>query len=1002
MGSRVRSALCVAALLLACSTSMPLMAEAGLERGSPAILGIELRLPPGVDPKTVRPFVSLRPGQPLTRRGVRRLVRLLYETGRFRQVRVYARREDEGVHLSVVLLPRQRLAEVSFFGNIQVSDEELARATGLSPGDEVRQKEIEEAARRVQARLTEAGFRSGSVVPELRESPDGWVALAFRIAEGPRTRLAGTRYEGDPALPAPYLDSVLGLRVGQALDLRSLRQQLGELRRAYREAGYLRVSFGKPWVEELPGTSPRGILHLPVQAGPRIRLRVEGNGFLSSGEALEALALPADEPLTQTVAQEAARRLEVQYHRLGFPRAQVKVRERLVRPGLLQIVFDVVEGKPLRVRRIVFPGAKQFTQEALRDVVCEAMASKQPPLRMRLDPNVVRSFGDTGVPADARRRAAVQEAPDPCTVFDEPTYEEAGRRIAEMYVRRGWLSVKVGEPRVVQDGADGTVSVALPIDEGVQTLVADVSFDGAREFGTQELLGISGLALGTPLSYLDVEEARFRLLQHYQEHAHPFVRIEPRFVFDPTKTSAHIHFDIDEGPKVRVGRIIVRGHRRTSAALVRSRLTLRPGEPWNIREVRRSQRRLLELGIYRSAVLRLLDADNPARTMDAVVVVDERAPMSLELGIGLSTEDGPRTFAEFTHYAMPFASELDARFKANYPIFDLGPAGLVSGGPEWAAHVGINFPLLWNARTDLVWERDNRPAYSLTRLAWSVGIDRKLLGPVGTSLVAEVEFDDLAAGRIDPRQIVLTQQDRERLRLEKGQTLLSSLRPGLTLDLRDNRLNPKSGFLATATLDWSHDLGIGKPIHFLKATAVLSGYVPAARRVTLALSARGGRVFPLSEDNVTIGPKRFYLGGGDSLRGFPVDSVLPEDQRRDLRRAVASCRQLLVRDACSPDILAVIEGDRPLSVGGQTFVLVKSELRFPIWKSLKGGVFVDVGNLWEDESRIDLLALRTAAGAGIRVDTPVGPIAFDVGVNLAPDPLLNEKPVDFHLRIGLF
>ena len=991
--------------LLFCVSTLvwPLAALGAPYPGVDRIAAVEVRAPPAEDAESLRSLIALRPGQPLLRSRIRRTVKRLYETGRFRQARVYGRMTDAGVVLTVVLLPKRRIAEVSFFGNTALSDRELARAAELRVGEELKAGDLEAAKARVEGLLAEAGFRRARIETEVRESPNGAAALAFRIDEGPRMRLAGIRFEGDPVLPSRILVSALGLEKGDYLDLRAGESRVERLREIYRARGFLRARLGEPRVESAAEKDALwGVLVVPISAGPKVRIRITGNTTLSEAEAFAALKLPTDRPLDQEEARRAAERLVRYYRRSGLPHAEVEVEERVRRPGELELRFAVREGEPVRVVEISFPGATAFPTDRLRREVCEAVEAAMPPAPVTIDPSVVAWLGGPGVRGRAAGHSRPSRNPDPCAVLNVEAYEEARKAIVDMYHRNGWLSAEVGAPRIVFEQEGRIASVAFPIDEGVQTLIATVEVRGVDEKVRDRLKSRITLKPGEPLSYLDVEEARLAILRDFEEHAHPFARVEARVGFDAVKAGAQVVFEAEAGPQVRIGRVIVRGHQRTSAGLVRSRLAFGPGDPWEVRRVRRSQQNLLELGIYRSATIRLLEPDSPSEVMDAVVVVDERPPMSVEMGLGLSTEDGPRTFMEFAHYAMPLGSELDARVKANYPIFDLGPAGLVSGGPEWAAHVGLKFPALLGARTDVVWERDNRPAYSLTRLAWSVGSSRQLLGPLRSSMVAEVEFDDLAPGRIDPRQIVLTQTDRERLRLEEGKTLLTSVRPGLTLDLRDDRLNPNSGFLAAASLDWSHDLGIGRPIHFLKATATVSGYVPAAKRVTLALSARGGRVFALSKDNVTIGPKRFYLGGGDSLRGFPVDSVLPDDQRRDLHEKVAACRRLLVRDLCDDDILAVLEGDRPLSAGGQTFVLVKSELRFPIWRSLKGGVFVDVGNLWNDDARIDLLSLRTAAGAGLRIDTPVGPVALDVGVNLSPDPLLNEKPVDFHLRIGLF
>jgi outer membrane translocation and assembly module TamA len=61
-----------------------------------------------------------------------------------------------------------------------------------------------------------------------------------------------------------------------------------------------------------------------------------------------------------------------------------------------------------------------------------------------------------------------------------------------------------------------------------------------------------------------------------------------------------------------------------------------------------------------------------------------------------------------------------------------------------------------------------------------------------------------------------------------------------------------------------------------------------------------------------------------------------------------------------------------------------------------------MGNLWADPAELDPIDLRPTAGFGLRLSTPVGPIALDWGWNLAPRPQLRERTNALHFSIGLF
>jgi outer membrane protein assembly factor BamA len=255
--------------------------------------------------------------------------------------------------------------------------------------------------------------------------------------------------------------------------------------------------------------------------------------------------------------------------------------------------------------------------------------------------------------------------------------------------------------------------------------------------------------------------------------------------------------------------------------------------------------------------------------------------------------------------------------------------------------------------------------------------------------------------------------DAERLRFPVGNFTVHSIGPSVTLDFRDDPVNPSKGVLFAWTGEVAHDLGATRtdaagnplsdvPIFNFKTTANLTGYVPLAPRVVFALSLRGGRIFPLNPKSETIPPQRFFLGGALSLRGFGEDGVLPADRRADLATEVNGCRALAYPAGCTATAGTLLRGEELPSEGGELFTLGKAELRFPLYGALDLGVFFEAGNLWLSAARYDPLALRYVAGMGVRYLTPVGPLALDLGFNLRPDPVVNEQAFALHFSVGLF
>jgi len=221
--------------------------------------------------------------------------------------------------------------------------------------------------------------------------------------------------------------------------------------------------------------------------------------------------------------------------------------------------------------------------------------------------------------------------------------------------------------------------------------------------------------------------------------------------------------------------------------------------------------------------------------------------------------------------------------------------------------------------------------------------------------------------------------------------LLACLRPKFSWDLRDDFFRPHRGLLLMLMSELAGNLLTDREVLYLKLDGTISGYLPLSRRVTLALSVRSGFIFNLTSDSRTPSHKLFWLGGRNSVRGFSEEGLIPADQSNP-------------EDPGNPCVLVEEEGEEKcVSMGGTALLLLKAELRFPLVADiLDGAIFIDLGNLWMRPENFRPYDLRPAAGLGVRVNTPVGPLAFDVGFNLAPDAARREESWNLHFNIGVF
>jgi outer membrane translocation and assembly module TamA len=170
----------------------------------------------------------------------------------------------------------------------------------------------------------------------------------------------------------------------------------------------------------------------------------------------------------------------------------------------------------------------------------------------------------------------------------------------------------------------------------------------------------------------------------------------------------------------------------------------------------------------------------------------------------------------------------------------------------------------------------------------------------------------------------------------------------------------------------------------------------------VALSVRGGRVVPLDSRSRTGIPRRFFLGGAGTMRGFAEEEMVPQDVRPLLAAEARACATSVTGVGCTDRGAGIAAGARAVSEGGEAYLLGKAEVRQRLRGSLEAGVFADIGNLWLDPRNYRILDLRANIGFGLRFVTPIGPAVLDLGFNLDPDHAINERSAALHFTVGVF
>jgi outer membrane protein insertion porin family len=524
--------------------------------------------------------------------------------------------------------------------------------------------------------------------------------------------------------------------------------------------------------------------------------------------------------------------------------------------------------------------------------------------------------------------------------------EDDVNRIKALYESKGFLKAEV-TPSEIQFSDDGTTAgISFDIKEGPRTSIHSITFTGNSGVTDEELRDIVPKETGAWYNPQSVDDYKNQILNLYSQKGYIHAAVDVQRSFNEDGTAVDLDFKIDEGIPVYIGRVILRGNQDTMDVVILRELLFKPGGVYDYEKILRSQQRIFKLGFMSQVKIQPVNPDKIERKKDLLITVKERDAGAIEFGAGYGEYDLYRGFVE-TSYSNLWG--YGHRVSVRGEMSTKEAKAILSYRWPWFLGIPMDF------RSSLVYIDAQKPNYDIRDLIASLGFDKSFGEHLTASLYYQYEKLHLNA----PPGAVLLPED-------KDKSNLASVSPSLVLDYRDNPFNPTTGSVHALNIKWASS-ALGSSVDFIKLTLQTSWYFPVYKKIIFAISGRGGfEGWFTSKVEVPIS-ERFFLGGASSLRGFKFETVSP-----------------LSADG--------------VPVGGDTMLLFNAELRFPLPYGFGLVTFLDAGNVWlKDRSNV-VNGLRYGAGAGIRYDTPVGPLRLDYGFNL--DPLPGESRGVLHFTLG--
>jgi outer membrane protein assembly factor BamA len=579
----------------------------------------------------------------------------------------------------------------------------------------------------------------------------------------------------------------------------------------------------------------------------------------------------------------------------------------------------------------------------------------------------------------------------------------------------------------------------IPVRLGPRTRIWDVAFTGVKSASEREVADAAQLSPGEAASTTKVEDARRRIVDWYKEIGFYYVDVKAGIEPSADNTRARIRFDVIEGDRVIVRSILINGLQRTNEEVVRRRLAFEVGQPFRTSDIRKTQQRIDTLGVFSSTSIGLNDPYVPEARKDVIIDVVEPIPQYVEIHGGFSTGEGVRGSLEYGHrnllgYAWSVTLHLDASYLPDFLILDAGVAQnyshlstadrVATRDTLTLAWPEVGLGPTFRAQLDGVYVNDLERDFTLQKAAVVGTLFWRPMREFQVGLGPEYEHNNVflfnggsIAGFLASNMMMPNSNPDlgVLLRVPDGPSNVFGGQLTVSWDRRDNAVNPHRGTYFAAGVEQVNSYPVPIPgsafdtppqyfAHFFRLSQTLSGYIPIAPNVTFASEIRLGEVITTSCSvlgGTTAAPpyctyedRLFFMGGLDSMRGWLQDSFIPMDYVDAIAQNSALCQN---NQTNCPGVIVR---------GGNLMINPRFELRFPIRLPIEGAVFADLGYLWSDpahmlkESFLHNIAPRADVGAGIRWDTPVGPLVFDYGINVTKRSF--EDFGAFHFGIGLF
>ncbi len=877
-----------------------------------------------------------------------------------KEFRYFINKTNEGYVLNINIHQNPIIDDIDVKSNVDIEDKEIKKYITFKSGDYYNNKMFETSVENIRKYLTDRGFQDLTIKMDTEEGEEG-IRIKFIIKIGKILRVKRVEVINEDGQFMFDLEKRFFSLHGQILDELKFSLLVDRLGSDFFEEGYYLHK-----IEILPQLIEGNdiVFRIKVNKGGRSHFSFYGKSIFSRLELMTFIREEIKKNVVVLSSNEIIDVLNDKFESKGIYKTHITSREKKGQTKTGQkfknTYFYIYQGHRMSVVDIKFNGNNLFTDDQLLDLYYENSSTIAS--RNILDKNYINEFK---------------------------------KLMRIKYLEKGYIFVDISEPKIIKSFQKRQASIFFRIRENDPAFIDKVLLHNVNPEVANKIRGNIVNQPNRPLNVIALDDDINKIENDVRESGFYYAKIVNSNKKDIVKYSknyqkASLDINFYTGKKVKYKTILITGNKKTRNKVILREIQLDRGEIITPSKISAIRDRLSSLNLFSSIEIEPVIineySDDEYHHANLVVSVREKDSISLviapgyrtDLGIKLSTE---LNFNNFNGMDRELSLIARANQRLNFSNLDIRRRREEKRLVEYSLKTSFLEPYLFGKKlefeTSLTGSRRRFRGFDADILGFSASVGKT--------------FWDFFTASVEYQLEVIEQFDATDEK-DKGNFRIGSITPTISIDFRNNKVNPTSGLFMALSWEFANPYFYSQDkeeltINFNRLVSRNKFYIPLSSKWSLAFSLSAGVEKNFATDlkndgsNETIGfipsVKVFRLDGIDTVRGYRDVEINRVESGED------------ISDFRIDDIAY--------------FGVFKFEPRYFIDETMMAALFFDAGRVFVNSFKP--LDMRTSAGLSFKLLTPVGSLDFDYGVKLKRNYDAGggrETFGRFHLSIGFF